>query len=227
MKKIILSLTLAFVAMTSGFAQYYGGEPVGTVYEYEITNPLMGNMKSTYTLESVDNNKLAFKMTTSVPGLAEPMVINNVLTIADGKAYQDPQSVIDSTKASMQATLGGADMDIKLDGEVGFLPLVANVGDKFPLNKYTVKINTMGMEIKSKADVTKYEVIREEEITTPAGTFQTFVVEMEMKTTTEAMGQTQAFDTKQLLWIVPNKGVVKTEQTMSGQTVITTLVGIK
>lgn len=227
MKKIILSLIVALAAITSSFAQYYGGEPVGTVYEYEITNPLMGVMKSTQTLESVESNKIAFKVVTPMPGQAEPMVMTSVYNITDGKAYQDPKSLMEAAKASMKASLGGADMDIKLDGEAGFFPLVAKVGDKFPLNKYTLTMNTMGMEIKTKAEVTRYEVVREEEITTPAGTFKTFVLEMDIKSSTEAMGQNQTFETKQTYWIVPNKGVVKMEQNMMGQTISTTLVSIK
>lgn len=227
MKKIILSLVVALAAITSGFAQYYGGEPVGTVYEYEMTNPLMGAMKLTQTVEAVGGDSIVFKTNTNMPGAAAPIVMTNKFTIKDGKAYVDPKNVIESTKTSMAPALGGADMDIDFNGEAGFIPLVGKVGDKFPLYNYDSTVKAMGMEIKTKAEVTKFEIIREEEITTPVGKFNTFVVEVDVKTTTQAMGQNQNFDMKQFYWIVPNKGPVKMEQSMAGQTMTTTLVGIK
>lgn len=227
MKKIILSLVVALAAITSSFAQYYNGEPVGTVYEYEITNPLMGTMKSEYTLLSVDETAISFKTATAMPGQASPLIMNQKFTIKGNKAYQDPQNTIDAAKASMAATLGTSDINVTLDGETGFIPLTGHVGDKYPLFKYNNTINAMGMEVVTKNEVTKFEVVREEEITTPAGTFKTFVVEMNSKSTTEVMGQSQGMEMSQLYWIVPNKGVVKIEQNMSGQKMTTTLVSIK
>lgn len=227
MKKILVSLIVALVAITSGFAQFYNGEPVGTVYEYEMTNPLMGTIKVAYTLEYVSDNTIEYEVATSMPGAAEPTVMTNKYSLKDGKAYLDPTNIIEATKASLSSSLGNADLDIKLDGEAGFIPLVAKVGDKFPLNNYVISMSTMGMDITTNAEVTKFEVVREEEISTPAGTFKTFVVNMNVKTTTQVMGQNQVLDSQYIYWVVPNKGVVKTEQTMSGQTMTTILKSIK
>ena len=56
MKKIIATLVLALTTLTASYAQYYDNDPVGTVYEYEMSNKLMGTSTITQTLKKVEGN---------------------------------------------------------------------------------------------------------------------------------------------------------------------------
>ena len=83
------------------------------------------------------------------------------------------------------------------------------------------------MDLNIITEITRNEITAvDEEVTTPAGTFKTIKVEQEGKTTTQAMGMNQSQETKQITWVVPNKGVVKMEMTTMGQVMTTELVKI-
>ena len=83
------------------------------------------------------------------------------------------------------------------------------------------------MDLNIITEITRHEITAvDEEVTTPAGTFKTIKVEQEVKTTTQAMGMNQTQVNKQITWVVPDKGVVKTEMTTMGQVMTTELVKI-
>lgn len=226
MKKYLLALVLSFVALTATYAQYYDNDPVGTVYHYEMSNKLMGKLPSTYTLTNVAGNVLTFEVKTQVPGMSEPMKLVNTLTFADGKITQDPQNIAAQTKASMAQSMGGADMDVDIKGDIAYTPLVGKVGDKLPLTTTVVTVKVQGMDVVTTAELVRNEITAEEEVTTPVGTFKTLKLEQEIKTTTEVMGQKQNISQTGTYWIVPNKGVVKSETTTMGQTMTNELVKI-
>lgn len=228
MKNIVLSLVVALAAVTNSFAQYYNGEPIGTVYGYEKTSTAASTTKTQYTLLAVDENSITFRELNHISGRSEAVILPNKLTIRDNKAYLDPQNIIEAAKAGAVAALGTTDVDVKLSSNnVGFIPLTGKVGDTFPLNNYEITTTAKGLVMKLNMQGTKFEVVRKEEITTPAGTFKTFVVEMEAKMTGTVLGQSMVFDFKATYWIEPHKGVVKTVETSPEETATSILVSIK
>lgn len=227
MKKIIAILVLALTTLTASYAQYYDNDPVGTVYEYEMSNKLMGTSTITQTLKKVEGNVITYEVVTKVPGMKQPMTMENALTFADGKIQYSVESLLALSKNSMQQAGMGSNIDMTFDGEAGFTPFQGKVGDKLPLTKATITAKVQGMDLKVITELTRNEITAvDEEVTTPAGTFKTIKVEQDVKTTTQAMGMNQSQVTKQITWVVPNKGVVKTETTTMGQAMTTELVKI-
>ena len=227
MNKILAVLLLALTTLTASYAQYYDKEPIGTVYEYEMSNKLMGTSTITQTLKKVEGNVITFEVVTKVPGMKQPMTMENALTFADGKMQYSVESLLALSKNSMQQAGMGSNIDRSFDGEAGFTPLQGKVGDKLPLTKATITAKVQGMELNIITEMTRNEITAvDEEVTTPAGTFKTIKVEQDVKTTTQAMGMNQSQVTKQITWVVPNKGVVKTETTTMGQVMTTQLVKI-
>ena len=227
MNKILAVLLLALTSLTASYAQYYDKEPIGTVYEYEMSNKLMGTSTITQTLKKVEGNVITFEVVTKVPGMKQPMTMENALTFADGKMQYSVESLLALSKNSMQQAGMGSNIDMSFDGEAGFTPLQGKVGDKLPLTKATITAKVQGMELNIITEMTRNEITAvDEEVTTPAGTFKTIKVEQDVKTTTQAMGMNQSQVTKQITWVVPNKGVVKTETTTMGQVMTTQLVKI-
>lgn len=227
MNKILAVLLLALTTLTASYAQYYDKEPIGTVYEYEMSNKLMGTSTITQTLKKVEGNVITYEVVTKVPGMKQPMTMENALTFADGKMQYSVESLLALSKNSLQQAGMGSNIDMSFDGEAGFTPLQGKVGDKLPLTKATITAKVQGMELNIITEMTRNEITAvDEEVTTPAGTFKTIKVEQDVKTTTQAMGMNQSQVTKQITWVVPNKGVVKTETTTMGQVMTTQLVKI-
>lgn len=226
MNKVILTLLVALATSVATFAQYYGGEAVGTVYTYEANAPMTGTITVTQTFTGKEGNKLAFKVVTPMPS-GEKMEATNTYILKDGKFYIDMQNLIEATKASLAASMGTSDLEMSFTGDAGFIPVKGKVGDKFPSYQFTLTAKVMGMSIDTTSEVNRNEFVREEEITTPLGKMKTIVLETEGKTIVSAMGQTQEIPTKITQWIVPGKGVIKQTQSMSGQNIVTTLVSIK
>lgn len=226
MKKSILALLLSLMALTASYAQYYDNDPVGTIYHYEMSNKLMGTIKTTQTLVNKVGNDVTFEVVTEMPGMGKPMKMTNTMTFADGKITQDPQNIIEQTKASLAQSLGDTKMEAELKGDVGFTPLQGKPGDKLPLNKIEVTMKVQGMEIVTIVETLRNEITALEEVTTPVGTFEALKLETKLKTTTQVMGQNQKMDQDIIYWIVPNKGMVKSQTTSMGQTMTNELVKI-
>ena len=159
--------------------------------------------------------------------MKQPMTMENALTFADGKIQYSVESLLAQSKATMEQAGMGSNIDMTFDGDAGFTPLQGNVGDKLPLTKATITAKVQGMDLNVITEITRNEITAvDEEVTTPAGTFKTIKIEQEVKTTTQAMGMNQTQENKQITWVVPNKGVVKTETTTMGQVMTTQLVKI-
>lgn len=122
MKKIIATLVLALTTLTASYAQYYDNDPVGTVYEYEMSNKLMGTSTITQTLKKVEGNVITYEVVTKVPGMKQPMTMENALTFADGKIQYSVESLMAQSKATMEQAGMGSNIDMTFDGDAGFTP---------------------------------------------------------------------------------------------------------
>ncbi|MDO5017032.1 MAG: hypothetical protein Q4E10_01560 [Porphyromonas sp.] len=224
MKRVFFAVMAGVLMMTPSFAQYYDNDPIGTVYEYEMSNSLIGSFSVIQTLESVEGNTLRFKVLSDVPGVQDKVEMTNSIVMDGQSIIQTNETAIENIKSSLGAI--GKDGDAALEGNTGVIPLNGQVGDTFELSDYTATLNAMGMDVVVSEKASKNEIVREEEVTTPAGTFQCFVVERVSKTQVQAAGVDQTIDTTQHYWVVPGKGVVKMVQTAAGQTFTTELVKI-
>ncbi|SDB42450.1 hypothetical protein SAMN03097699_1252 [Flavobacteriaceae bacterium MAR_2010_188] len=98
------------------------------------------------------------------------------------------------------------DMDIEVSGTNVDLPSDLKVGDKLNDAQMDLKISLAGMPMNVKTEVKDREVIAKESITTPAGTFECYVITY---STSLKMGMTRTSNGKQ--WISEGVGLVKQE----------------
>lgn len=98
------------------------------------------------------------------------------------------------------------DMDIEVSGTNVDLPSDLKVGDKLKDAQMDLKISLAGMPMNLKTELKDREVIAKESITTPAGTFECYVITY---STSVKMGMTRTSNGKQ--WISEGVGLVKQE----------------
>lgn len=207
MKKIIIALLALFVAQST-FAQIVSGnDPIGTIYTYDTKVEGM-NLVLEQTLLNIDGGRFTFKSKQELPKPLGTLEIENSYIVKDGTIIEPLEERQKAMKEQM-AKMSGLDVQISMDGDAGFTPLTAKVGDEFEMGSYSVVLTVMGMDQNMEMTVTSCKVIAEESITTPAGTFDTFVLETIGETTVEVMGQKQNMKTSTKQWIAPNVGVIQ------------------
>ena len=100
------------------------------------------------------------------------------------------------------------DMEMTIDGTDIELPNNLSVGQSLPDANVTMKISVAGaMNMNINIDTVNRKVEKKESVTTPAGTFDCFVIYSETKT--KMMISNQTFPSR--LWLAEGVGMVKTE----------------
>ncbi|NND62936.1 MAG: hypothetical protein HKN48_07045 [Flavobacteriaceae bacterium] len=100
----------------------------------------------------------------------------------------------------------GEDAEVSVTGTNIDFPNDLSVGQELPDGGINVKINFSGMNMNMKTSIVDRKVVGKESVTTPAGTFECYVI---TSTTVMKMGTNMRNDTKQ--WIAEGVGVVKVE----------------
>lgn len=118
---------------------------------------------------------------------------------------------------NVQISMGGADVEVTASNpELLNIPTELAVGQQLPLGDLEMKAGAMTVT----STITKNEVIASEELTTPAGTFECFVVEQ--VSSSRVMGMKAESTTK--TWYVRGIGSVKTESYTNGKLASTTML---
>ncbi len=100
------------------------------------------------------------------------------------------------------------DMEMTIDGTDIEVPNNLSVGQTLPDANVTLKISVAGaMNMNINVDTINRKVEKKESVTTPAGTFDCFVIYSETKT--KMMISNQTFPSR--LWLAEGVGMVKTE----------------
>ena len=105
------------------------------------------------------------------------------------------------SQSKMLESMG--DVDYEITGTNLDLPNDLSVGQSLPDAGVNIKMNIGGMNMNMDTDITDRNVIGQETVTTPAGSFECYII---TSTTTFKMGMSKS---KQ--WIAEGVGVVKTE----------------
>ncbi len=128
-------------------------------------------------------------------------------TCKDGVVSLDFKSLM---RPSMMEAYGdlGADVDAEVTGTNLDLPNKLSIGQELPDAAINVKLSMSGMSMNMGTNIVDRLVVGKETITTPAGTFECFVITQntEMKT----MSGTMKRSSKQ--WLAEGIGVVKSEE---------------
>lgn len=104
---------------------------------------------------------------------------------------------------NMEYEISGIDLEI---------PNNLLVGQTLPDANMNMKIGMSGITMNMDLNITNRKVIAKEDVTTPAGTFNCFVITYDMNT---KMGMTQTSSSKQ--WIAEGVGMVKQEDYQRGK----------
>jgi hypothetical protein len=120
-----------------------------------------------------------------------------------GKFYLDMSTLVPSDK--MASTEG---MDMEMAESYLEFPNDVQVGDKLPDGRVNMKFKSNGVSIMSiMINITNREVVAEEEVTTPAGTFKCLKIKQTMVSKIGMMSSV----TTTITWFAINVGMVKQE----------------
>lgn len=104
------------------------------------------------------------------------------------------------------------DMEYDISGTDLEIPNNLSVGQTLPDAQMIMNISMSGIKMNMELSITNRKVIGKESVTTPAGTFDCFVITSDMTT---KMGVSQTSKTKQ--WISEGVGMVKQEDYQNGK----------
>jgi hypothetical protein len=104
------------------------------------------------------------------------------------------------------------DMDYDISGTNLEIPNDLSVGKTLPDANMIMKISISGINMNMELNITNRKVIGKENVTTPAGTFDCFIITSDMTT---KMGMSQTSNSKQ--WISEGVGMVKQEDYQNGK----------
>ena len=211
MKTIALSLITFCFITTASFAQYNCSKyypfsegatsqltmydkkgKVQAIVEYKITKITSDGSSevATMTHQLIDDKGNALSSS------------EYTLTCKDGVVSIDFNSL---SRPQMLQQMG--DVDYEITGTNIDLPNNLSVGQNLPDAGINIKINMEGMSIMNmKTTITNRKVVGKETVTTPAGTFECYVI---TSTTEMKMGANHTSKSKQ--WIAEGVGMVKME----------------
>ncbi len=213
MKKFLLGIS-AFVLMTSiGFAQnqcskFYPMEE-GTTFQYTSSDK-KGKPEGTidYTISDVSDNGPATVATfdlkyTDKKG-KELFESNYKISCENGTVSIDYKSLF-PTQMMQQYS----DMDIEMDvtGTDIELPNDLSVGQELSDANVSIAMSMSGIKMNTTVDQTDRKVEKKESVTTPAGTYDCYLITE--TTTSKTMGA--SFELNSKLWLAEGVGMVKQE----------------
>ncbi len=102
-------------------------------------------------------------------------------------------------------------METDITGTNIVMPNNMQVGDNLPDAEMSMSVNMSGININMNVDIKNRKVIAKENVTTPAGTFDCFLIEYD---TVMRMGMARTIKSKQ--WIAAGVGLVKQEDYNNG-----------
>jgi hypothetical protein len=176
----------------SQLSLYNGKGKLQGMVEYEVINVTKtdGTIKASMKNRLIDENGKEISLSEY-----DAFCGNGVVSI-DFKSLMRP---------GMMDAYGG--METEVTGTNLELPNDLTVGQSLPDAEINIKLNISGMSMNMKTAITDRKVLDKESVTTPAGTFDCFVLSqtMEIKSMASNMKRTS----KQ--WVAEGVGVVKTE----------------
>lgn len=210
MKRYILSL-LALIAALSVQAQAFrADDPIGTTLYYGYVDK-KGKTISEATFKLLDKEKtpegtvLNILMETVVDG--NPAQVKMKMTYTESEIILDKSFIMSNT--IMDQALKYKDIRVDASGDNPTIPLKLKVDDELPNYTLSIKIVVPNIVITTKASTTQRKIVRKEEVITPAGTFEAFVLEEDIFSTVNIMGININATGKGTSWVIPGIGIVK------------------
>lgn len=214
MKRYILSL-LALIAALSVQAQAFrADDPIGTTLYYGYVDK-KGKTISEATFKLLDKEKIIEGTVLNI--LMETVVDGNPAQVKMKMTYTESEIILDKSfimsNTIMDQALKYKDIRVDASGDNPTIPLKLKVDDELPNFTLSIKIVVPNIVITTKASTTQRKIVRKEEVITPAGTFEAFVLEEDIFSTVNIMGININATGKGTSWVVPGMGIVKQDNT--------------
>lgn len=130
-------------------------------------------------------------------------VTQTITIYENGEVFMKPMTVTAEIRGGNASMALGGSMAIQVDSEVPVVPSDLSVGKK--LDTGTMKVVVAGIPVEQ--IITSNEVVAQEDVVTPAGTFDCFAVEQKV---TVKMGPIKV-NQAQKIWYSRGYGVIKME----------------
>ncbi len=213
MKKVVLSIFIIICTATTlqaqdGCSKYY---PMveGSTFEYTNYNK-KGKVEGVtdYTVSSVTEDGSATKATldlkmTDKKG-KELFNSNYSFTCEDNMVKIDYKSLFPTQMMQQYAEM---DLDMDISGTDIEIPNDLSVGKELSDANVSIQMNMSGIKMNITVDQTNRKVEKKENVTTPAGTFECYV--LTEQTTSKTMGATVKLSSK--IWLAEGVGMIKQE----------------
>lgn len=214
MKKYVLSLLALIIVISAASAQAFrADDPEGTVIQCGYLNK-KGKKVSEMTMTLIDKSKA--EDGGSVLHIREEMYIDGKPHRVDMKmTYTNTQMILNKsvffTNTIMTQAKQYDDWHFDVAGDDPVLPLQMSVGDELPNYTLTLlQLAAPNVIVTTVAKTTARKIVRQEEVSVTAGTFEAYVLEEISVAMVEVpiIGNisSSAISTS---WIVPGMGIVK------------------
>lgn len=210
MKKYILLLLALIITISVQAQAFRVDDPEGTTLHYGYLDK-KGKTISEAIFKLIDKANTAkgtvlnILMETVVDGT--PAQVKMKMTYTDSKIILDKSFIMSNT--IVDQALKYKDVRVDASGDDPTIPINLKVDDVLPNYTLSIKIIVPNIIVNTKASTTQRKIIRKEEVTTPAGTFEAFVLEESVLSTVNILGMNINATGKGTSWIVPGMGIVK------------------
>lgn len=145
--------------------------------------------------------------------------------LSDGSWYADTISEMEAAMKSMLKSvleMSGEDISDMPEPEIGIkgsntvFPEVMEPGQKVEISPLEITVRISPITIRNTVKTVRYECTGTETVTVPAGTFSTYVIESETRTSIKVMGMGKTVNTTEKTWFCPGTGMVR-KQTFNGK----------
>ncbi|MEM9829799.1 MAG: hypothetical protein AAF944_04135 [Bacteroidota bacterium] len=217
MKNIVLTLLSLFL-LSGAFAQecegnFYRMEP-GSVFHftyYDKKDKVETRQENTVTEVDKSNGELEATINTKIFDKKDKLVTEgSFVVICEGSGVKVDMSQM--MRMDQFESMEGMDAEVESDYVV--LPSDMSVGQELPDSKTTIKLNMGGSGagmMSNEVVMTDRKVVGQEEITTPAGTFDCFKISYTTKVNMKVMGMDRTMAYPGVHWFARNIGMVKSE----------------
>lgn len=211
MKKYVLSLLTLIVTLSVQAQAFRVDDPEGTTLHYGYLDK-KGKQISEAVFKLVDKEKTAegtvlnILMETVVDGT--PAQVKMKMTYTGSEIILDKSFIMSNTIMD-QALKYKEDIRVDASGDNPTIPLELKVDDELPNYTLSIKIIVPNVVVTTKASTTQRKIVRKEEVITPAGTFEAFVLEESVLSTVNILGININATGKGTSWVVPGMGIVK------------------